>query len=240
MNSNHDFSQRVVLRSEEMPWLASPAFGVQRKMFDRVGAEQGRATTSWWLAPLFKRHYPQIELEATAIYVEADTLATTGATNAMFTAVLRYIEKTCGPVLSQNTAKFLLIDPDRQSQAAFISESLLMRPRSPFSERAERYLRQHLSDSALSIETLSQHCNMSARTLARHFQKAFHKSPQHYLQQLRIDAAKALLETSAMSLDEIVIRVGYSDLASFRKLFKRSTDLTPNQYRTRFSLRGPN
>lgn len=51
MNINHDFSQRVVLRSEEMPWLASPALGVQRKMLDRLGAEQGHATSLVRYAP---------------------------------------------------------------------------------------------------------------------------------------------------------------------------------------------
>jgi transcriptional regulator GlxA family with amidase domain len=52
-----------------------------------------------------------------------------------------------------------------------------------------------------------------------------------------VERAKALLETSQLSFDEIVERCGYSDVSSFRKLFKRATTLTPADYRERFRLR---
>jgi transcriptional regulator GlxA family with amidase domain len=197
-----------------------------------------RAATSWWLAPLFKREFPNVQLDATALYCFSDNVMTAGATTAMFTVVIRYIESTLGAELAQNTARFLLIDYERQSQAAFISDALIARPRSAFNERVESYLQRHLSDTNLSIDALAAHCRMSARTLVRRFQSVYHKSPQMYLQQLRIERAKLLLETSLMTLAEVITAVGYNDLSSFRKLFKRMTDSTPNQYRQRFSIRG--
>jgi len=198
-----------------------------------------RATTSWWLAPIFQRSFPAVSLDANALYVESGTVATAGAATAMFTVVLRFIEAKLGKPLAQNTARILLVDIERQSQAAFISEAMLSRPRSVFSERVERFLRTHLADPRLNIESLAEHCRMSPRTLARRFKTVYHMSPLGYLQQLRIQNAKLLLESSALTLDDITEKIGYKDIASFRKLFKRTTHLTPVQYRDRFGMRGP-
>jgi transcriptional regulator GlxA family with amidase domain len=199
-----------------------------------------RATTSWWLAPAFARRFPQISLEPQALVVELEQarLITAGAVTAMFTVVLRIIEQRMGPELAQNTARVLLVDYERQSQAPFVLEAMLQRPRTPFSEKVESFLRSRLQDE-LSIEQLAQHCAMSARTLLRRFQQIYHRSPQSYLQELRIERAKALLDSTQLNLPEIVEQCGYSDVASFRKLFKRLTDLTPAEYRERFRLRGP-
>jgi transcriptional regulator GlxA family with amidase domain len=197
-----------------------------------------KATTSWWLAPTFAREFPGILLDARALHVQSKHIATAGAVTAMFTLVLRVIEQHLGVEFAQNTARILLVDIERQSQSAYVSEALIPRQRSSFSERAEQYLQAHLSESSLSIEQLAQHCSMSARSLIRHFQQTFHKSPQVFLQHLRIERAKVLLETSGLSLPELVEQVGYSDVASFRKLFKRLSTLTPAEYRARFRLRG--
>lgn len=197
-----------------------------------------KAATSWWLAPAFAQRFPKVELDPTAVYVESGNLATAGAVTAMFTVVLRLIEARMGQELALNTARVLLVDYERQSQAPFVTEALLQRPRTAFSEKIENYLRARLAQP-LSVEALAAHSNMSPRTLLRRFQQVYHRTPQAYMQQLRITRAKALLETTQLSLPEVIEQCGYSDLASFRKLFKRLTDLTPADYRMRFSLRGP-
>jgi transcriptional regulator GlxA family with amidase domain len=195
------------------------------------------ATTSWWLAPLFQREFPAIRLQADQVLVESDRLITSGATTSMFTLVVRYIERMLSADLANAVAKFLLIDPQRQNQAAFVCEAMLSRPRSTFSEKIDAFLRAHLGDVSLSVEHMAQHCAMSSRSLIRHFQSTYHCSPHAHLQSLRIDAAKALLENSAMPLERVVQTVGYTDVASFRKLFKRLTGATPGHYRTRFQAR---
>jgi transcriptional regulator GlxA family with amidase domain len=196
-----------------------------------------RATTSWWLEPFFKRQFPSVLLDASALVCQDNNLITSGATTAMFSAVIRYIESKMGAVLAQNTARFLLTDVERQSQAAFVSDALIVKSIDPFRERVDAYLMQKLSDSDLSVDDLAAHLRMSPRTMGRRFRLVFHKTPQAYLQQLRIERAKLLLESSSMRLDEIISAVGYADEASFRKLFKRQTDATPNEYRKRFGAR---
>jgi transcriptional regulator GlxA family with amidase domain len=196
------------------------------------------ATTSWWLSPIFKREFPNVVLDTNAIFCSSANLITAGATTAMFTAVIRYIERKLGSELAQNTARFLLVDFDRQSQAMFVNTALMAKPQGDFCLSVDRYLQKHLHEADLSIEALAAHCRMSARTLVRRFQSSYHKTPQQVVQQLRIERAKTFLETSSLTLEAIVDAIGYTDLASFRKLFKRMTDVTPNQYRQRFGARG--
>lgn len=196
------------------------------------------ATTSWWLAATFRANFPKVELQPSELLVSADQITTAGAVTAMFSLVLKFVEQFAGPELAQNTARVLLIDPSRQSQAPFVSQALIQHPRSAFSEALEPYLQSQLH-TELSVESLAKHFNLTPRTCLRKFQQIYHQSPQSYIQQLRVDRAKALLETTKLSFAEICEACGYQDSASFRKLFKRLAGIAPADYQKRFRLRGP-
>lgn len=195
------------------------------------------ATTSWWLVPTFIRLYPSVILQTNAMVAEDGQFITAGAVTALFTLLLRIIEQRAGPELAQNTARFLLVDYTQQSQAAFISKALMQRPRSAFGDRVDDYLQRQIStDTApISVQALAAHAAVSQRTLLRRFRALYQQSPQAHLQDLRIERAKALLTATALDLSEILSQCGYADLASFRKLFKRKTALTPSAYRAQFS-----
>jgi transcriptional regulator GlxA family with amidase domain len=75
---------------------------------------------------------------------------------------------------------------------------------------------------------------MTERTLNRRFKQACGTTPIQYLQALRIEQARKLLETTAFSIEKIINAVGYEDLSSFTRLFKKITGLSPSQYRTKF------
>lgn len=195
-----------------------------------------RATTSWWLAAAMRSAFPAVALESDQMLVEDGGVITTGAATAIYQLILRLIAETGGDDLAQQTARMLVIDAERQSQAPYVSEALMQRPRSSLSERADRMLQEAL-DGQISVAALAQQLNTSERSLLRHFKEQYGESPIAHIQRLRVERAKALLETSHLSFEEIVERCGYSDVSSFRKLFKRATTLTPMDYRERFRLR---
>jgi transcriptional regulator GlxA family with amidase domain len=195
-----------------------------------------RATTSWWLAAAMRQAFPDVVLESDQMLVEDGQLVTTGAATAIYQLILRLFAETGGDELAQQTARVLVIDAERQSQAPYVSEALMQRPRNSLSERAERVLQESL-DGQISVSGLAQRLNTSERSLLRHFREQFGESPIAHIQRLRVERAKALLEASRLSFEEIVERCGYSDVSSFRKLFKRATTLTPTDYRERFRLR---
>jgi transcriptional regulator GlxA family with amidase domain len=195
-----------------------------------------RATTAWWLDSLFRERYPKVQLDIEQTVVEDGPVATSGASSAVLDYVLRLIGRSIGEELAQQTARMLLLDPDRQSQAPYVSLALRERPRHSLSERAEHFLQQSLH-RPLSVAELAGHCGTSERSLHRHFRAYYGVAPLEHIQHLRVERAKALLEATHLSFDEVVERCGYSDVSSFRKLFKRATTMTPADYRERFRLR---
>lgn len=195
-----------------------------------------RATTSWWLDATFRSRYPQVRLDVEAMVVEDGPLTTAGATTAVLGHLLELVARVGSPELAQLTARIMLVDPDRQSQAPYISRALTERPRHSLTEKAERFLQRELHRE-LSVAELAGECGTSERSLLRHFKGHFGVSPLRHLQGLRVERAKALLETTRLSIDEVVERCGYRDVSSFRKLFKRATRMTPADYRERFRLR---
>jgi len=84
------------------------------------------------------------------------------------------------------------------------------------------------------VQGVVQKSKLPERTLKRRFGKATGSSIIDYVQNLRIEAAKQLLETSGTAVEEISFEIGYEDVSFFRRLFKRRTGLTPGQYRRMF------
>ena len=195
-----------------------------------------RATCSWWLATEFRSRYPNVRLEADAMVIEDNGLTTAGGACSIQSLMMRLIARAGGEELAQQTSRMLLIDTERQSQAPYVSEALMAKPRHSLSEKAEHFL-QHQLHQDISVTQLAEHCGTSERSLLRHFRSHLGVTPVAHIQHLRVERAKALLETTHLSFDEIVERCGYSDSASFRKLFKRATAITPGDYRERYRLR---
>ena len=86
----------------------------------------------------------------------------------------------------------------------------------------------------ISMEQISQHFSLSSRTLIRKFKSNLGITPSAYLQEVRIDAARKILVQTKKTVDEITAAVGYEDVSSFTKLFKRKTGLSPINYRARY------
>ncbi len=84
------------------------------------------------------------------------------------------------------------------------------------------------------VQRMAEHSGLNPRTFARRFRAATGYQPIDYVQALRVEEAKQMLETSETGIDEIAGAVGYDDATSFRRLFKRKAGLTPAAYRRKF------
>ena len=244
-NSPHDLARRVEAMGPEIELIrAMHLRGVEiagacsgSYLLAESGLLDGRrATCSWWLAASFRERYPAVRLEADAMVIEDGGFVTAGGASSVQSLLMRLVGRVGGDELAQQTSRMLLIDIERQSQAPYVSEALMAKPRNSLSEKAEQFL-QHELHREVSVSRLAEHCGTSERSLLRHFRAHLGVSPVEHIQHLRVERAKALLETTHLSFDEIVERCGYSDSASFRKLFKRATAITPGDYRERYRLR---
>ena len=95
-------------------------------------------------------------------------------------------------------------------------------------------MQQHYQQ-AISIDGLAGQAGLGERTFLRRFKRTTGTTPLQYLQQLRIEAARHLLEVTTRNIEEISGMVGYKDSSAFRDVFKKKTGLTPTGYRDRFS-----
>src|SRR5581483_1133133 len=188
-----------------------------------------RATTSWWLANAFRRYFPAVHLEEQALLIDDGSVITTGASTAVFSLVVRLLAQFGGEDLAQQVSRMMLLDGERQSQSPYVHRALMETPRHSLAEKITHFLDRELANQ-ISVARLAEHCGTSERSLLRHFRAHYGRSPLGYIQHLRVERAKALLEATQLSFDEVVARCGYSDVPSFRKLFKRETSMTPADY----------
>ncbi|MCE9688139.1 helix-turn-helix domain-containing protein [Shewanella sp. AS16] len=202
------------------------------------GLLDGRqATTVWWLAEMFQRNFSRVQLRLDKLVVSDGQFHTAGATTSNLSLALHLVQLLAGEQLASQMAKILLIDPNRISQQAFMSMALdLDSHKDTLVGRVQQWMQKHLTQTLL-LDDIAAQFAVGKRTLIRRFKQALNETPASYLQRMRVDEAKRLLETTELALEEIVTRVGYEDVSSFRKLFIQLTSLSPRAYRQKFNTR---
>ena len=175
------------------------------------------ATTTWWLAPLFRSRYPAVRLDESHMLVKSGTVVTAGAALSHMDLALWLIRQR-SPKLAAVTAKYLIVD-SRPAQSAYVLSDHLVH-KDPLVERFERWARTRLAHG-FSLDEAANAVAASKRTLARRMQAVLGKSPLSYFQSLRVERAVHLLKTGSESVDEIAARVGYADGVTLRTLLRR-------------------
>jgi transcriptional regulator GlxA family with amidase domain len=175
------------------------------------------ATTTWWLAPLFRQRYPRVRLVETRLIVQSNAVVTAGAALGHLDLALTLIRRA-SPQLASLTAKYLVAD-ERTSQAPYTIPDHLAHA-DPLVERFECWARGRLADG-FSLDQAADAVATSKRTLARRMQSVLGKSPLAFFQDLRIERAVHLLKTSHSSVDQIAAEVGYADGVTLRALLRR-------------------
>jgi len=197
-----------------------------------VMAESGvldnqHATTTWWLAPLFRRRYPRVLLDESNMIVTSGRCVTAGAALSHIDLAL-WLVRSVSPQLAALTAKYLIVD-SRPSQSAYALTDHLAHS-DPIVQRFENWARARLADG-FSLDAAARAVGASKRTLARRMQSVLGKSPLSYFQTLRVERAVHLLKTDQASLDDIAARVGYADAATLRMLLRRRLHLGVREIR---------
>jgi transcriptional regulator GlxA family with amidase domain len=178
--------------------------------------DQREATTTWWLAPLFRQRYPKVKLDESRMLVPSDIGVTAGAAMGHLDLALWLIQKA-SPELASVVSRYLLADL-RSSQAAYIIPNHLSQA-DPLIHRFERWARKHLNQG-FSLDEAAAALATSARTLQRRCTAVLGKSPLAYFQDLRVEHAQSLLHGSGLDIDAIAAEVGYADGRTLRVLLR--------------------
>lgn len=179
--------------------------------------DEQKATTTWWLAPLFRQRYPGVRLEDRSMLVKSGPLVTAGAALGHLDMAL-WLVRQASPELASLVARYLIVD-SRPAQSAYVISDHLAHA-DPLVEKFERWARGRLSDG-FSLDQAADAVGASKRTLARRLEQVLGKTPLSYFQDLRVERAVHLLKTSDKSPDEIAALVGYADGVTLRALLRQ-------------------
>ncbi len=183
--------------------------------------DEQRATTTWWLAPLFRKRYPRVLLDESNMIVKSGRFVTAGAALGHMDLAL-YLIRGVSPQLASLTAKYLIVD-SRPSQSVYALTDHLVHS-DPIVQRFEIWARARLRHG-FSLDAAARAVGSSKRTLARRMQSVLGQSPGVYFQSLQIERAVHLLKTGTASVDEVAARVGYAEGATLRTVLRRRLNI---------------
>jgi transcriptional regulator GlxA family with amidase domain len=175
------------------------------------------ATTTWWLAPLFRQRYPKVLLDESRMLVPTDIGVTAGAAMGHLDLALWLIRRV-SPELAAVVSRYLLADM-RSLQAPYIIPNHLAQA-DPLITGFERWARDHLK-AGFSLKGAADALATSPRTLQRRCEAVLGKSPLSYFQDLRVERARSLIHGSDLDIEAIASEVGYVDGATLRTLLRQ-------------------
>ena len=218
-------------RSRRVTSVCSGAF-----LLAAAGLLDGRrATTHWSACALLARLHPQGEVEGDRIYVRDGQVWTSAGVTAGMDLALALVEDDHGGPLALEVARQLVLFTQRSGgQSQFSAQLAVPRAeRRPLRE-ALAYVADHL-DADLSVPALARHAAMSPRTFARAFRAEVGTTPAAYVQAVRVEAARRLLETTTDSTAEVARTCGFGTVETMHRAFQRTVRTTPGQYRRHFA-----
>lgn len=193
------------------------------------------ATTHWGYVNRFRKQYPQVNLKPEKLITDEGDLFTAGGANAGGDLALYLTAKYAGKEAAFQTARVMVMDMDRKSQAPY----LMFRFEKIHGDKDVLHIQNWLEknfNEDINVGRLADKAGMGRRTFERRFKNTTGDSPLRYLQRVRIETAKQLLEKGGKTFDEITYRVGYEDSSTFSRIFKKTTGLSPNLYKKKYSF----
>ncbi|WGF89142.1 GlxA family transcriptional regulator [Marinivivus vitaminiproducens] len=230
------FARWLADRHAEGATLASSCAGAF--LLAETGLLAGRAATTHWLfADAFRARFPDVKLDPDKIVIEDGDIITAGGLMAWTDLGLRIVDRTLGPTVLVETARFFLIDPAGREQRHYSSFSPRLTHGDAAILRVQQWL-QAKEDATATVPEMAQRAALEERTFLRRFKAATGMKPTEYVRHLRVGRARELLQFTTRSVDQVAWAVGYRDATAFRRIFNRIVGLTPRDYRRRFGA-GP-
>ncbi|WP_232661401.1 GlxA family transcriptional regulator [Pseudonocardia sp. TRM90224] len=194
------------------------------------------ATTHWRHADELGATHPAVDVTADAIYLRQGRIWTSAGVTAGIDLALALIEVDHGPEVAQDVARELVVflrRPGGQSQ--FAGPVWAPPARQPSIKAAQEII--HGDPAAdLRVPVLASRVGMSERHFSREFTKALGSPPGDYVEQVRVDVARRLLESEPLLVTAAATRAGFGSAESMRKAFLRRVGVAPDHYRRRFTL----
>jgi transcriptional regulator GlxA family with amidase domain len=193
-----------------------------------------RATTHWSRCDELADRFPEVDVVPDAIYVQDGTLWSSAGVTAGMDLALALVEEDLDAEVAREVARWLVLFLRRPGGQSQFSTQLRAGP-------AERRVLRELQafaaehpEADLSCEALARRAHLSVRHLSRLFRRELGQAPGQYVEAVRVEAARRLLETTRLGVDTIAGRCGLGSPETLRRAFLRTVGVTPSSYRARF------
>jgi len=224
-------------------WLKSSFSGFRRIgsiclgafVLAEAGILKGKnATTHWSYTQKLQSLYPDLKVDPDPIFIRDENVYTSAGVSSGLDLALSLIEEDLGKDIALEVARHLVMylrRPGNQSQfSTFLSYQTA--EKEPIRE-LQAWLINHVNES-LTVEDLAERCSMSPRNFTRVFLRETGLTPGKYVEKLRIESARRLLEETQTPLEDIASECGMGSADSMRRIFLRNLKVTPGEYRRTF------
>jgi transcriptional regulator GlxA family with amidase domain len=197
------------------------------------------ATTHWSAAGLLTACYPAVRVRPERILCPAGPghrVITCGGVSSWEDLALHLVARYCGAAEAVRIAKLFVIGDRSDGQLPFSAMGTRSHEDAVIGQ-CQQWIAEHYAGPN-PVARMVARSGLAERTFKRRFRIATGYAPVDYVQALRMEEAKQILETSDAPTDAVAQAVGYEDPAFFRRLFKRLTGITPARYRQRFRFIG--
>lgn len=196
------------------------------------------AASHWSAAGLFRDRYHKVRFRQDRILIESGhegRLITTGGASSWLDLALYLIGRYCGPAEAVRVSKIFLIGDRSDGQLPFAAMTRPRQHADGIIADCQAWIADNY-EAANPVTRMVEQSGLAERTFKRRFKQATGYAPVDYVQAIRIEEAKQILETTATPVDAVAAEVGYEDPAFFRHLFKRIAGVSPARYRQRFQF----
>lgn len=237
-----DIETAIALNSDLIPWVVNryksgsevASLCVGAFLLASTGLLDGKScSTHWMFANQFRQLFPEVTLADDRVIVDQNGIYSSGGAMAYWNLLLYLVEKYTNKEMAIMASKFFLLNVNLNSQSPFS----IFKGQKDHGDcvilEAQVYIETHYKNK-ITVDELAALSNLSRRTFERRFKKATSNSPAEYLQRVKIEAAKSLLESGRKTVNEVMFEVGYADLKAFRDVFKKTAGMSPVDYRKKY------
>lgn len=195
-----------------------------------------RAATHWAYCDALAERHPEVAVEPDPIYVRDGQFITSAGVTAGIDLALALVEEDHGPGLALEVARWLVVYAQRPGGQSQFSVQLSQQAAStPPLRELQAWIGEHPGED-LSVARLAGRMHLSERQLTRRFRAELGVSPADYVEQVRVERARSVLEAGDDGLERVAERCGFRSAEVMRRAFQRRLGASPREYRSRFQL----
>ena len=237
-----DMENSILLNREYIPWInqqfnqgaevASLCLG--SFLLAETGLLNGaQCSTHWQSSNEFRKRFPEVQLVDEKVITDYNGIYTSGGSISYLNLLVYLIQKYTDKETAIRTSKYFEVERNRDNQSLF----MIFEGSKSHNDEAILTVQAHIETyfrEKLIIDNLAELVHLSKRTFQRRFKQATHFTVKEYIQKIRIEAAKKLLEENRLTINEIIYESGYNDAKAFRYVFNKVSGVSPLAYRKKF------